>query len=78
MLGAGTDTVANTANVGFYHILSQKEVKQALDIELERAWPEKDSPFSYEQAEKLPYLVSVVQTVSIVVAHCNHSHRRPS
>ena len=43
----------------------------ALDAELARAWPEKDSPFTYEQAEKLPYLVSTIRVLSSLSDRCS-------
>ncbi len=45
--------------VGLFHLLSDESAKKKLEAELQAAWPEKDSPFSYEMAEKLPYLVSM-------------------
>lgn len=62
LISAGTDTTANALSQGFYHLLSDgnEDVLKRLEDELKMAWPEKDSPFSFEQAEKLPYLVSDV------------------
>ncbi len=44
--------------IGFYHLLANEGNKKKVQAELREAWPEKDTPFSYEMAEKLPYLVS--------------------
>ena len=65
LIGAGTDTTSNALNVGFFHLLldENKEVRKRLEDELKMAWPEKDSPFSFEQAEKLPYLVSALYSI---------------
>ena len=50
-----------------------KDKLKRLEDELINAWPEKDSPFSYEQAEKLPYLVSEHPTF---VAYVNVGYRQ--
>ena len=60
LIGAGTDTTSNALNIGLFRLLldENKDVLKRLVDELVKAWPEIDSPFSFEQAEKLPYLVS--------------------
>ncbi|KAF9019751.1 cytochrome P450 [Hymenopellis radicata] len=58
---AGTDTTSNAMTVGLFHLLSDESTRQKLEAELQAAWPEKDTPFSYEMAEKLPYLTGVIK-----------------
>ncbi|KAF9003841.1 cytochrome P450 [Hymenopellis radicata] len=61
LLIAGTDTSSNAMTVGFFHLLSNELVKKKLKAELKAAWPEKDTPFSYEMLEKLPLLTGVIK-----------------
>lgn len=56
---AGSETVGNTTTIGTFHILRDQRIKQTLMKELEDAWPDANSPFGFEQLEKLPYLVSL-------------------
>ncbi|KAF8901808.1 cytochrome P450 [Mucidula mucida] len=58
LLIAGTDTSSNAMTIGFFHLMANESIKKKLQAELREAWPEKDTPFSYEMAEKLPYLAS--------------------
>jgi hypothetical protein len=57
ILFAGSDTVANACIVGTFRVLDNKAVHAKLFAELDEAWPDKESPLSYETLEKLPYLV---------------------
>ncbi|KAF9019737.1 cytochrome P450 [Hymenopellis radicata] len=61
LLIAGTDTASNAMTIGFFHLLANEGIKKTLQAELREAWPEKDTPFSYEMAEKLPYLTGVIK-----------------
>ncbi|KAF9019750.1 cytochrome P450 [Hymenopellis radicata] len=61
LLIAGTDTSSNAMTLGLFHLLSNEPAKKKLQAELQAAWPEKDTPFSYEMAEKLPYLTGVIK-----------------
>lgn len=62
---AGSDTVGNTCTVATYHILNNKDVHCKLFQVLKEAWPDKDTPASYETLEKLPYLVSDLSTSTV-------------
>lgn len=53
---AGSDTVANAWLVGVRYLLAHKEVSEHLVAELDEAWPD-SGEISYENLEKLPYLV---------------------
>ncbi len=57
--------------IGFFHLMANESIKKKLQAELCKAWPEKDTPFSYEMAEKLPYLVSscLLTFVLIIIIH---------
>ncbi|KAF8901812.1 cytochrome P450 [Mucidula mucida] len=61
LLIAGTDTSSNAMTIGFFHLMANEGLKKKLQAELREAWPEKDTPFSYEMAEKLPYLTAVIK-----------------
>ncbi|KAF9013627.1 cytochrome P450 [Hymenopellis radicata] len=60
-LVAGTDTTSNAMTVGFFHILKTPSMRKALQAELNAAWPDRDMPFTYEMAEKLPYLTGAIK-----------------
>jgi cytochrome P450 len=55
---AGSDTVGNACMVGTYGLLTNKEALSRLRRELDVAWPDPQSPMTWEALEKLPYLVS--------------------
>ncbi|KAF9019745.1 cytochrome P450 [Hymenopellis radicata] len=61
LLVAGTDTTSNAMTVGLFHLLSDESAGKKLQAELQAAWPEKDAPFTFEMAEKLPYLTGVIK-----------------
>ena len=58
MFAAGSHTVGTTLMTGVYHLLRNPETKQRLVDEVRAAWPALDQTPSYEELEKLPYLVS--------------------
>ncbi len=70
LLIAGTDTSSNAMTIGFFHLMANEGLKKKLQAELREAWPEKDTPFSYEMAEKLPYLVRSCYGLSYLIADC--------
>ena len=55
---AGSHTVGTTLMTGVYHLLHNPEAKQRLVDEVHTVWPILDQAPSYEQLEKLPFLVS--------------------
>ncbi|KAF9019731.1 cytochrome P450 [Hymenopellis radicata] len=61
LLIAGTDTSSNAMSMGFFHLMANESIKKKLQAELREAWPEMDTPFSYEMAERLPYLTGVIK-----------------
>ncbi|KAF9019732.1 cytochrome P450 [Hymenopellis radicata] len=61
LLAAGTDTTSNAMTVGLFHLLADESARKKLQAELQEAWPDKDAPFSYQMAEKLPYLTGVIK-----------------
>jgi len=72
LVGAGSDTTANTCNVGTFYALKNEEIRQKLTEELREAWPDKDRPMSYVALEKLPYLTAFIKEslrFSIGVVH---------
>ena len=58
LFAAGSHTTGTTLMTGTFHILRNPEVKQRLVDELHTVWPVLDHAPSYEQLEKLPFLVS--------------------
>ena len=58
LFSAGSHTVGTTLFVGVYHLLRNPKKKQRLIDEVYTVWPVLDQPLSYEQLEKLPFLVS--------------------
>ncbi|PPQ79817.1 hypothetical protein CVT25_002971 [Psilocybe cyanescens] len=65
---AGSDTVGNTCTVAAYYILNNKHVHRKLFKTLVEAWPDKDTPASYETLERLSYLTAVIKE-SLRMAH---------
>ncbi|KAI9663042.1 MAG: hypothetical protein M1821_008090 [Bathelium mastoideum] len=61
MMFAGTDTVANTLLVGFFHLLRQGEEYNKLRLELQQAWPQIASPPSFRELESSHYLNAVIK-----------------
>lgn len=57
MVFAGSDTVALTLTTGLFHVLDNPAIHQKLMAELTQAWPNLGTAPSYEDLEKLPYLV---------------------
>lgn len=65
LMFAGSETVANTLNVGTFHVLHDERILAMLFQELQHQWPEGDSRMSYDKLEKLPYLVGY-STVNLI------------
>jgi putative lipoic acid-binding regulatory protein len=57
LIQAGSDTVANTCVVGFFHILNNPAVHAKLVHDLKAAWPDANTRLSWAELEKIPYLV---------------------
>jgi len=60
LLGAGSDTVANTCCVATCYALHNPEIGRRLKEELREAWPDGDSAPDLSVLEQLPYLVSLL------------------
>lgn len=59
LMFGGADTTGTTLMHGCFYILSSKEIYAKIKAELVTAWPILDGPpLSWEELEKLPYLVS--------------------
>ncbi|PBK83747.1 cytochrome P450 [Armillaria gallica] len=61
LLFAGTDTTSSALAVGFFYVLNDPAIQAKLISEISAAWPNKESPVSYEVLEKLPYLTAVLK-----------------
>ncbi|TVY53908.1 Cyrochrome P450 monooxygenase [Lachnellula cervina] len=61
LLGAGSDTVANTLSVTTFHLADNPEKMLRLARELEKAMPDPNEPARLTLVEQLPYLSAVVQ-----------------
>lgn len=57
LVGAGSDTVANTCAYGIFCVLENPKIRTRLVEEIKEAWPEKDVTLGVQSLEKLPYLV---------------------
>ena len=53
----GSDTVANTCVVGFFHILNNPAVHAKLLHDLKAVWPDANTRLGWTELEKIPYLV---------------------
>jgi len=61
IVGAGLETVKWTMCVALFHVLDKPAIKQCLDAELLKAWPDiGDSP-KIGRVGKSPYLTAVIQ-----------------
>lgn len=58
LLTAGNDTTANAMIFGTYYICGHPEVKTRLEAELVEASPDPNHLITYDEARRLPYLVS--------------------
>lgn len=56
LVQAGSDTVANTCVVGFFHILSNPSVHAKLVDHLRTAWQDAKTKVGWTELEKIPYL----------------------
>lgn len=57
LLGAGSETTANTMALGAYHLTRNKPVLEKLRAELKQVMNSPDSRPSWSELEQLPYLV---------------------
>jgi hypothetical protein len=58
LLAGGTETVAMAVMVGIYHICTDSNILERLTKELEDSFPDKNAQPTFEEFEKVPYLVS--------------------
>lgn len=63
LVAAGTLTTAHTLSILTFHILTNPEILERLQKELQTVMPDTDSRPSWVQLEKLPYLVNCPSTV---------------
>ncbi|KAL4256656.1 cytochrome P450 family protein [Pleurotus pulmonarius] len=68
LLIAGSDTLGNTCNIGFFNVLNQPSILRKLTAELKEAWPDQDHPVGLVTLEKLSYLTAVIKE-SLRLAH---------
>jgi cytochrome P450 len=57
ILGAGTETTANTMSLAVYHLANNPPVLERLRVELKTVMPTPDSGAKWSDLEQLPYLV---------------------
>lgn len=60
IVGAGSETTANTLGVIQFYLLSNKDVLEKLQAELRDTFPDKNAPITLNVVEKLPYLVCLI------------------
>ena len=58
LIGAGTETTANTLCTTHFHLLDNPPILSKLQQELRAAMPDKTEPAKLSVVEQLPYLVS--------------------
>ncbi|TVY37544.1 Cyrochrome P450 monooxygenase [Lachnellula subtilissima] len=61
LLGAGSDTVANTLSITTFHLVDNPEKMSKLVRELEKAMPDPNEPARLTIVEQVPYLSAVIQ-----------------
>lgn len=61
LIFAGTDTTGNVLMLGTFNLLSNPAMVRKLHDEVRAAWPYMNEAPSYEELEKLPYLVRPFQ-----------------
>ncbi|RDB24893.1 hypothetical protein Hypma_007757 [Hypsizygus marmoreus] len=61
MIGAGSETVGNTCNIGSFYVLSNPTIQKKLVDELCGIWPDVDATVNFEKLEKLPYLTAIIK-----------------
>jgi cytochrome P450 len=61
LVGAGTDTTANTLAALTYHILANPDILKKLKTELAEAIPDVETLPESTRTETLPYLTAVIQ-----------------
>lgn len=57
-VGAGTETTGNTLSVTTFHLLSNPEKAQRLKREIQTAQKQSSDPLTYQELQRLSYLVS--------------------
>lgn len=57
ILGAGSETTANTMSLALYHLTNNPDVLEKLRAELKIVMPTPDTPAKWSDLEQLPYLV---------------------
>ncbi|KAL3465634.1 cytochrome P450 [Aspergillus heterothallicus] len=60
ILGAGSETTANTMSLALYHLTTNPEILEKLRGELKTVMPAPDTPVKWSDLEQLPYLTAVV------------------
>jgi len=60
-VGAGTETTGNTLTVTMFHLLDNPEMFQTLKTEIQDAQRTSKGHLEYQELQRLPYLVRIVQ-----------------
>jgi cytochrome P450 len=60
IVGAGSETTANTLACIHFYLLNDTDVLAKLQAELRDALPDKNAPVTLNVVEKLPYLVCLI------------------
>ncbi|EAU84278.2 benzoate 4-monooxygenase cytochrome P450 [Coprinopsis cinerea okayama7 len=61
LIQAGSDTIANTCIIGFFHVLNNPSIHARLTTELIRAFPDSQGPFAWSDLQKVSYLTAVIK-----------------
>jgi cytochrome P450 len=71
ILAAAANTTSNAMTVAAYNVVNNPEIYAALSAELNYAFPNPDETLEFLKLEKLPYLVSIVNTKNQIFSKTN-------
>ncbi|KAL2802163.1 cytochrome P450 [Aspergillus granulosus] len=60
ILGAGSETTANTMSLTLYHLTNNPDILEELRAELKSVMPAPDTPVKWSDLEQLPFLTAVI------------------
>ncbi|KAK6366824.1 hypothetical protein LTS17_010375 [Exophiala oligosperma] len=76
VLGAGTETTANTLSIGSYHLIRNRPILLKLREEVKQVLPNLSSRATWVQLEQLPYLTAVInESLRIAIGSTMRSAR---
>ncbi|KAF8860246.1 cytochrome P450, partial [Acephala macrosclerotiorum] len=61
VVGAGFETTKGALTIASFHVLNNPDILQTLKQELLAAWPDINTPPTWQELERLPYLTAIIQ-----------------